>query len=72
MKSSETTKIFIKREYMCRGSMGWLRERERESCALGGSSGFPLASHLAVSGFKSIIDLAKGPPMCAHASFSQD
>lgn len=45
---------------------------ERESCALGGSSGFPLASHLAVSGFKSIIDLAKGSPMCARASFSQD
>lgn len=66
MKSSETAKMFIKREYMCRGSMGWLRERDTESCAFGGrSSGFPLASHLALSGFKSIIGLAKGLP-CVH------
>ena len=56
---------------MCRGSMGWLRERE--SCAFGGSSsGFPLAGHLALPGFKSIIGLAKGPPVCARASLSQD
>ena len=60
------------RENICAEEAWAGSERERESCALGGSSGFPLASHLAVSGFKSIIDLAKGPPMCAHASFSQD
>ena len=36
----------------------------------GGSSGFPLASHFALS--ESIFDLIPGPPLCVHSSFNHD
>lgn len=42
------------RENICAEEVRAGSERETESCAFGGSSsGFPLASHLALSGFKS-------------------
>ena len=52
---------------------------EKESCPRGSlnhiwgiSSRFPLASHLALPGSESELGLSQGPPMCAHASLSQD
>lgn len=43
------------------------------NCLYGGSFlSLPLASHLALSGFMSILDLTQGPPRCALASFRQD
>ena len=32
------------------------------------SSGFPLASHLASPGSKSVFGVSQGAPMCAHSS----
>ena len=43
-----------------------------ESLLWGISSGFPLANHLDFSGSLSIFDILQDPPMCAHASLSQD
>ena len=43
-----------------------------ESPLCGSFSGFPLANHLASSGSESHSGFSHGPPMCAHASPSQD
>ena len=43
-----------------------------ESLIWGISSGFPLASHLALLGSESVFGLLQGPPLYAHASLSQD
>ena len=56
---------------------GGLRERVTpswwfESLIWGISSGFPLANHLTLLGSVSLFGLSQGPPMCAHASLSQD
>ena len=36
------------------------------------SSGFPLASHLALPDSESIFGLSQSPPICAHVSLSQN
>ena len=38
----------------------------------GVSSGFPLANHFDFPGFQSTFDVSQDPPMCLHASLSQD
>ena len=57
--------------------MGRLRERATpswlfESLLWSISSGFPLANHLVLAGSESTFGLSQHPPMCAHASLSQD
>ena len=77
-KSSEASKVFIRREDTCGESMGGLREREGESRGLLGwvksliGRQFWVSNHLALSGFESISGLAQGPTLGARASFSQD
>ena len=43
-----------------------------ESILWGVSSGFPLASHLDLSGSESIFGVSQDPPVCTCASLSQD
>ena len=73
MKSSETSKVFIRRK---KGTyeqthMGGLREsrvvcsQQFTSLVWGISSGFPLANYLALPGSESVTGLSQGPPMCA-------
>lgn len=38
----------------------------------GVSSGLPLANHFDFPGFQSTFDVSQDPPMCLHASLSQD
>ena len=45
---------------------------QSESLLWGISSGFPLTNHLALPGSESVFGTSQGPPMCAHASLSQD
>ena len=57
--------------------MGWLSDTVAPSwwfisLSWSISSGFPLASHLALSGSESIFGLSQDPPMCACVSLSQD
>ena len=70
---SETSKVFIRRKM---STVGVDRHRQAhrvmpswfESLLGDVSSGFPLASHLASPGSKSVFGIARGPPMCAHSS----
>ena len=59
--------------------MGRLRERVRvtpawqfELLLWGISSGFPLSGCFDLPGSQSVFDISEDPPMCVHASLSQD
>ena len=43
-----------------------------ELLSWGISSGFPLANHFDLPGSQSTFDVSQDPPMCLHASLSQD
>ena len=74
MESGETSKVFTLRE---KSTHRWA---QTESCLCGrlnhlhggSSSGFPLASHLALPALSPSLHLTRGPPLCVPASFSQD
>ena len=81
MESSETNKAFIRRkkgvQYM------WIDTKvdsERDKVALMAfeflswdiSSSFPLANNFDLPGSQSVFVISQNPPMCAHASLSQD
>ena len=79
-ESSEASKVFIRRKkspVRVDRRTGRLRERVApawlfESLLWGISSGFPLASRLALPGSESVFGRTQGPPLCACASLSQD